>query len=244
MTARIHHYVSQCYLRGFANAETPRLYVIDGAARRTFETTPRNVAAERDFNRIDAKGLALDALEADIAGFEGELASALERIIKKRSFNDPDDRLVVLNFIGLLAIRNPRHRATFSGFEDRVLKMMAELMVATPERWASQVKEGKEAGIFPADMDLDYETMKAFVRKGDYHFVTPRMISCSHISPEGGVSALVGRHGVMKPAGSERDMAANIDALRQNASRAGGIRAGPARLGASFATPSWPPRFT
>ena len=29
----------------------------------------------------------------------------------------------------------------------------------------------------------------------------------------------------MKPAGSERNMAANIDALRQNASRAGGFRA-------------------
>jgi hypothetical protein len=175
MTARIHHYVPQCYLRGFANAATSRLYVVDGAARRIFETTPRNVAAERDFNRIDAEGFALDALEADVAGFEGELASALERIIKKRSFKDPDDRLVILNFIALLAIRNPRHRATFSGFEDGMLKMMAELMVATPERWASQVKQGKEAGIFSDDMDLDYETMKAFVGKGDYRFVTPRM---------------------------------------------------------------------
>lgn len=50
-------------------------------------------------------------------------------------------------------------------------------------------------------------------------------ISCSHISPEGSVSALVGRHGAMNPAGSERNMAANIDALRQNASRAGAFRA-------------------
>jgi hypothetical protein len=181
MTASIHHYVSQCYLRGFANPETSRLYVVDGAARRTFETIPRNVAAERDFNRIDAEGLALDALEADIAGFEGELASALERIVKKRSFDDSDDRLVVLNFIALLAIRNPRHRATISGFEDRMLKMMAELMVATPERWASQVKYGKEAGVLSDDMDLDYETVKAFVRKGDYRFVTPRM---QHIQME------------------------------------------------------------
>jgi hypothetical protein len=45
----------------------------------------------------------------------------------------------------------------------------------------------------------------------------------SHVSPEGSVSALVGRQGAMKPAGSERNMPANIDALRQNASRAGGI---------------------
>ena len=53
----------QCYLRDFATAATSRLSVVDGAARRIFETTHRNVATERDFNRIDAKGFALDALE-------------------------------------------------------------------------------------------------------------------------------------------------------------------------------------
>jgi Protein of unknown function (DUF4238) len=175
MTARNHHYVSQCYLRGFTHRGTSRLFVVDGVAKRTFETTPRNVAAERDFNRIDVDGLPPDALETDFSAFESALSAALDRISATGSFADADDRVHVFNFIALLATRNPRHRANFEDFEDRSLKMLAELMASAPEHWASQVRALKEAGRWDEGWDIDYATMKDFVKKGDYRFVTPRM---------------------------------------------------------------------
>jgi hypothetical protein len=55
MTARQHHYVPQCYLKGFVkDRKKPKLFVVDCKERRSFSTSPDNVAAERDFHRIDA----------------------------------------------------------------------------------------------------------------------------------------------------------------------------------------------
>ncbi len=50
---------------------------VDALEQRAFRTSPLNVAAERDFHRIDAKGVAPDALENAFSGFEGELALQL-----------------------------------------------------------------------------------------------------------------------------------------------------------------------
>jgi hypothetical protein len=57
VTAKRHHYVPQCYLKGFAeDRDNPKLFVIDGKEQRSFCTAPANVAAERDFNRIEVDG--------------------------------------------------------------------------------------------------------------------------------------------------------------------------------------------
>jgi hypothetical protein len=75
VTARRHHYVPQCYLNGFVtDREKPKLIAVDLATRRTFETTPANVAAERDFHRIDIDGYAPDALENAFSEFETQVA--------------------------------------------------------------------------------------------------------------------------------------------------------------------------
>src|SRR6516165_3196927 len=94
---------------------------------------------------------------------------------------------------------------------------------------AKSSEGGRDGGLTPGRAG---EGMRRPLREGRQHRTRAEfdlrtmmrkpscLISCSHISPEGSVSALVGRQGAMKPAGSERNMAANIDALRQNASRA------------------------
>jgi Protein of unknown function (DUF4238) len=64
MTARQHHYVPRCYLKGFvANRNKPKLFVVDLKERRSFSTNPINVGAERDFHRIVVDGHRPDALE-------------------------------------------------------------------------------------------------------------------------------------------------------------------------------------
>ncbi|WP_244124436.1 MULTISPECIES: DUF4238 domain-containing protein [Burkholderia] len=67
----------QCYLKGFTHdrRKASRLYVVDAPQRRAFWTTPSNIAAEHDFNRIDGEDP--NAIEAVYAGFEAKLAPAL-----------------------------------------------------------------------------------------------------------------------------------------------------------------------
>ena len=81
MTARHHHFLSQCYLRGFTkgNSKKSKLTVIDLLQNKHFETKPRNVGGLRDFNRIDVEGVDPIFLEKSLAEFEGEAARALKR---------------------------------------------------------------------------------------------------------------------------------------------------------------------
>src|SRR5262249_54981456 len=117
MTARIHHYVPQLYLNSFCcDLKREQLFVIDAVEKQSFQTRPRNVAAERDFNRVDIDGLPPDALEVAFNAFETEVAASIERTSERRHLRDADDRSAILNLIGLMAIRNPRWRGKMKDF--------------------------------------------------------------------------------------------------------------------------------
>src|SRR5271167_3355666 len=163
MTARKHHYVPQCYLKGFTrDRDDPKLFVIDGKERRCFRTSPANVAAERDFHTINAEGFPPDALENAFSGFESDLSQALDRIIASRSIANENDRTLLLNLIGLFAVKSPRHRESVRSVHEQMLKRMLLLATATPERWKSQIRQAKATGVLGDDDDTDYETIKEF----------------------------------------------------------------------------------
>jgi Protein of unknown function (DUF4238) len=174
MTARQHHYLSQCYLKGFVtDREKPRLFVVDAKKQCTFSTNPANVAVERDFHRIDVEGQPLDALENAFSGFETKLDDSLKRIIAARSIADTNDRAMLFNLIGLTAIKNPRVRENVRRFQDQTAKKIMEVVTSTPERWAAHVKRMQEEGTSPADPVTDYERMREFVRRKGYDLVIP-----------------------------------------------------------------------
>src|ERR1700761_7387911 len=117
-SARAHHYVPQCYLASFA--PTGKINVFDfESGKDPFSTNTKNVAQERDFNRIESDDLAPDALENAYAKFEGELAPVLKRLTSGEACTE-DDFSYILTLMGVLAIRNPRHRANFSEFQNNV----------------------------------------------------------------------------------------------------------------------------
>jgi uncharacterized protein DUF4238 len=81
MTARQHHYVPQCYLKGFVrDRDQPKLFVVDLKERRTFTTNPKNVAVERDFHAVDVEGMPPDAFENDMSKFETALDNSRGRL--------------------------------------------------------------------------------------------------------------------------------------------------------------------
>jgi hypothetical protein len=171
MVSRRHHFLPQCYLKGFSQprkrGKSHHVTVFDRDGRR-FTSNILNIAVEHDFNRVEIEGHAPDVFEQAMAKFEGDLAPALVRILGAGNLRNEKDRAILLNFIGLIAIRNPRHRETFREFNEQVMNAMMELATATKERWEGQLKQAREAGYLKDTKNVSYEEMREFVKKKEY----------------------------------------------------------------------------
>jgi hypothetical protein len=172
MVARRHHFLPQCYLRGFSRARkqgrTHQVVVFDRDGK-SFTSNILNIAVEHDFNRVEIDGHAPDVFEQIMAAFEGELAPALNRVLQAHNLRNAEDRAILLNFIGLIAIRNPRFRETFRDFNEQVINRVMNLVTADKERWDGQLKKMRESGHLKEDSShIPYEQMRDFVRNKDY----------------------------------------------------------------------------
>lgn len=167
MTARQHHFVPQCYLKGFVeNRDKPKLFAVDFKNRTSFFPHPKNVAVERDFHRIDVEGHPPDALESAFGEFETDLDQALRRITERRCIADAHDRSYLFNLVGLMATKSPRVRKNITDFEERVFRSLIGIMTSTPEIWQSQIKKAREAGYIRDDIEVDYKKIRDFVEDG------------------------------------------------------------------------------
>ena len=176
--ARRHHHIPQFYLRGFTASTGKgdyKLTVANLAAGRFFETNPRNVGGERDFNRIEIEGHPPDALEQMLAGFETDAAESIRRIDESRKF-EGDDRRNILNLMALLAVRSPQMREHIRKHHERLMKMMLSLTLVSKQRWeeheARMIAEGK--GPPPDEPRLTYEEVKEYHREGKYDILLNR----------------------------------------------------------------------
>ena len=166
--ARSHHYIPQFYLRGFSEGSGKRcqIKVMESENGRIFETNPKNVCTERDFNRIEIPGFKPDALEGMLSNFEGQVATAIRNISESRVF-DGEDRIVVLNLIAALAVRTPHFRENIRQFMEQVCKQMMGLTLASKERWEGQMEQMKRAGR-DVDESLSYEEICEFHKSDEY----------------------------------------------------------------------------
>lgn len=173
--ARIHHYVPRTYLRGFARGagKSSQLLAIDVVDRRSFWTSPKNVCAERDFNRIDIPGHPPDVLEKQLARFDSLLGAALQKIAQMRSFEDQTARLMLLNFASAVATRNPDLRASMEDFYRQIEAITGELLVSTPQRYEAALARARKDGDVRENLEVSYEQMRAFVRERRYELEFP-----------------------------------------------------------------------
>lgn len=164
-TARNHHYVPQFYLRGFSdpNLQNEQLHVIDKEKRRHFVTTPRNIASQRDFNRINIQGYPMDAIERQLAQIEGRVATVLRSIAENATLpeeNTDIDYLIV--FAAILAANNPQIRDRLIDRDRETFRQMMQSSVASRETYESRLSY---LGI---EDQIGYEAAKAFVESGKY----------------------------------------------------------------------------
>lgn len=168
MTARQHHFLSQCYLRGFTNngSKNSKLTVIDISQKKHFETTPRNVGGARDFNRIDIEGVDQNILEKSLADFESDAAISLKAVTEGASFAGKE-KDTILTLIGLLAIRSPQMRENMRQIEAEIAERIMSISLATKERWESQIEQVRKNGGTLSD-NITYEDMVKFHKEKPY----------------------------------------------------------------------------
>jgi Protein of unknown function (DUF4238)/Ribosomal protein L7/L12 dimerisation domain len=161
--ARKHHYVPQMYLTGFAN-DKDQCFVVDASTRKPFTSSTANIAAERDYNKIEAQGVPADALEKELGKFEGVIASGIKRVRETASFGENGkDREDIINLITLLAVRNPRTRNDMDKLYTELFQAMVAMPFEDSARWDAVVEQLKAAGQWPEGAPVDFEGHKKFV---------------------------------------------------------------------------------
>jgi hypothetical protein len=156
MTARRHHFISRCYLRGFcSDPAAPRLFVTDFKERKQFDTSPENVALQRDFHTLDDPSQPPDVIEKTLAVFESDLGPALRRISETGSLADSSDRELLFFFMALVTVKNPTMRRRISESIGAVQGLTAKMEAADADYWNAKMATAKAEGTIPEDADTD-----------------------------------------------------------------------------------------
>jgi len=156
---RNHHYVSQFYLKGFCeNCGTKaKLFVYDKEQIKYFQSSPRNVASKRDFNRISVKGKE-NYFENHQSKMEGIFTPTFKEVIETKKHPNDEQLNHILNFIALITLRNPRTRAIFDKLYTDIADKFTSMTMASEEIYKDQCLQ---AGIKEEDI-IPYEKQKEF----------------------------------------------------------------------------------
>lgn len=188
--SRHHHYLSQCYLRGFTKSgcKNSKLTVFDLNTEKIFESNTRNVGGVRDFDRIDFEGIDPDIINQQLSDFESLAASSLRKIDKDLAF-EGKDKENILNLIALLSIRSPQRREHWRNFQENLIKRMLEKMLYSKEIW-EKYSDKTDEGEGNTLREITYEQAKKFYKLGNLkvllstaHHIEMEMIGLDAILP-------------------------------------------------------------
>lgn len=188
--SRHHHYLSQCYLKGFTqgSAKKSKLTVIDLKEKKKFETIPRNVGGMRDFNRVEIEGLDPEVIEKSQSEFESKAAIALINLGNTLDFSGETKNLI-LELIGMLAIKSPEMRENLAKPKIKMAKMMLAMSLQNKERWEGQYEQFKADTGNEFSQGSSYEEMKEFCESQKYeltvtqeHKIHTELLGMKHIT--------------------------------------------------------------
>lgn len=167
--ARNHHYLPQFYLAQFTetSAKDGHFFVHGVSNGRTFRTSPKNVAVERDFNRMEIEGERPDIVERILAPFEALAADSIKRVNETQNFPSEKDFGHIINLLCLLAVRNPKQRRKLNAFREEIDQAQLELLVSDVRIFERTIKRAKEAG-YLQECDASFLEMKSFIEEKRY----------------------------------------------------------------------------
>lgn len=167
--SRHHHYLSQCYLKGFTqgSAKKSKLLVLDLKSSKRFESTPRNVGGMRDFNRVEINGVDPEIIEKTQSDFEGKAATALRKLEETSDFSG-ETKDVILELIGMLAIKSPEMREHLAKPQVQIANHIMAMTFESKERWESQVAQIKQDTGKDISGGTTFEEMKGLFERGAF----------------------------------------------------------------------------
>jgi hypothetical protein len=120
--AKLHHYVPQGYLRGFAN-EQERLTALPlDRSRKPFTTLVKNVAAQTHFHTVPGAEEP-DGFEKILSVVEGQVMDIIRRM-EGGEFPLPDeDRMSLSFYLALQAVRGPDTRRTIERLQAKIVRV-------------------------------------------------------------------------------------------------------------------------
>ena len=84
----------------------------------------------RDFNRIEIAGVDPEIVEKAQADFEGKVATALKKLDASSNFSG-ETKNIILELIGMLAIKSPEMRRHLAEPQIKVAKLMMAMNLAS-----------------------------------------------------------------------------------------------------------------
>jgi hypothetical protein len=166
---RRHHYISQCYLRGFLadNQKKDQITVIDLKQKKSFETNIINIAVDRDFNTAKIGGNKSTEIESVLSKVEDIIAKGLKQIEKDKNLSNEESNAIIFNLIALIVSRNPSSRSNHVDFQKKFFKQFSNIMVSSNEVYENLRKRSK------IDETASYEQMKEFIQSDRYRIEVP-----------------------------------------------------------------------
>lgn len=99
-----------------------------------------------------------------MAAFEAEVAPALFRLLETGRFQNDEDRILVMNLIGTMAMRNPRLREVWRDFHERVSYVILDILTANKDRWERHLEKMKRDGYEPGH-EVPYDNVRKMVEE-------------------------------------------------------------------------------
>lgn len=173
--AKNHHYLPQGYLGGFTDTGTRdgQLHVFDLVTKKSFRPRPRNVAAEKDFNRFEMGGQPPDFLETGFGKVESKATEVMRQMSETHNLAKDEDLVYVINLFTLLTVRNPRARRSLTRSQQQVAKTIAEMLVSDRKVWERHHRKAREAG-YVTGAEVPFERVKGFVDGEQFTIDVPR----------------------------------------------------------------------
>lgn len=121
-TAKLHHYVPQAYLRGFAT-ELERITALPlDRTRQAFTTSVKNVAAQTHFHTVEDLAEP-DEFEKALSGVEGQAIEIIHRFESGAFSVSSEDRWALSYYIALQAVRGPDTRKTIEHVHAKMVRL-------------------------------------------------------------------------------------------------------------------------
>jgi hypothetical protein len=120
------HYVPQCYLREFADPNTPAdkepfVWIFDKNGKNRRHDKIKNVLASNDLYTIKVQGKKNYVIEETLAQLEGKYAEVFRNKIRNREPLNEEEHLILCAFVSVMLQRTLRHKDNLERFYDELI---------------------------------------------------------------------------------------------------------------------------